>query len=303
MGHAIPDLEIMQQFSRDHPRVTWEFVSYGTGARTIESFGIKVSDLSLSEDNSIVDTFIAASKIIFDRRPRFVVSHEEPAAVAAASVFDVPSIFVIDWFVQENHIRMQPLTYAQAVLFMGTRGAFDEPSYLRNKVTYLGAYRRAYQYSQNGRNKARKELNIDPSAFVVSCMPGGWATEERAPIADFLLAAFRILSFSCKHLFWVAGTDVNNILRAAASVAHVTVLERIWPPEQLKVASDVVITKGNRGTTLEAAQLGIPSVSLSHGLNPIEDVIIPRIQSNLPLRVKGLSSDYLQNAFVIRVFA
>ncbi len=187
---------------------------------------------------------------------------------------------------------MQTLSFAYAILFLNPPGLFDEPSYVKGKVEYIGPFVRDLSYGKQDRQQARHELGIDQQSTVLSVLPGGWATEQRAPIADLLLPAFDGLKIPNKILVWVAGDDFERLTSSAAA-HNVLILKKIWPIEQLMVASDLVITKGNRTTIMEAAKLGIPSISLSHGLNEVEDFILPRIGTNINLRVKGTTNAYL----------
>ncbi len=59
------------------------------------------------------------------------------------------------------------------------------------------------------------------------------------------------------------------------------------------VASDLAITKANRVTVKELDALGIPSISISHGLNPIDDVFVERINGNTALRADVLEKEVL----------
>jgi|HubBroStandDraft_4_1064222.scaffolds.fasta_scaffold151003_1 hypothetical protein len=292
-GHAIPDAAIMESVRNLDDRIGWQFVSYGTGASTLAELGHSVRDLQLPDDNPFHETLIRACKVISECSPGLVVSHEEFAAVLAARIFGIPAIFLTDWFGTENHIIMQTLTYAESVIFLGERGSFDEPSYLTGKVTYVGPVVRNFKYHKNDRDRARQELGIPNDCTVVAVLPGGWANEQRAPIVDLLLPAFQALPRASKLLCWVAGDDLEFLSNRTRDMQNVLVLKKLWPIEQLMVASDLVITKGNRITIMETSSLGLPSISLSHGLNPVEEFIVPRIKSNLPLRVKGIDSEFL----------
>jgi hypothetical protein len=188
---------------------------------------------------------------------------------------------------------MQTLTYAESVTFLGERGIFDEPSYLKGKITYVGPTVRDFKYNKNDRDRARQELGMQNDLTVVTVLPGGWANEQRAPLLDLLLPAFQALPQARRLLSWVAGDDFEYLSDRTKGMHDVLVLKKAWPIEQLMVASDLIVTKGNRITIMEASALGLPSISLSNGQNPVEDFIVPRIKSNLPLRVRGISSEFL----------
>ena len=63
-------------------------------------------------------------------------------------------------------------------------------------------------------------------------------------------------------------------------------------------ASDLIITKGNRTPLLECEVLGIPSISVSFGYDPIDDFRIGRIPTNTALRARGLNCPLLSDHMV-----
>lgn len=292
-GHAIPDVAIMQEVDKVKPGLDWAFASYATGVHTFQSLGHDVHDLELPEENPFLATILSSYRLMEKCKPRFVVAHEEFAALVSAKLMQVPSVFITDWFTSDHTILMQPLAYAESIIFIESQGLFDEPWYAKGKVQYMGPLMRKMSYTREDRSHAREELKLSNEVAVIACLPGGWATEARAPIAELMLSAFDQIQETEKKLFWVAGRDTENLIKQTKDRENVVVVEQLWPIEQLMVASDVVVTKGNRGTIMEAAYLGIPSISLSHGLNPVEDFIVPRIASNHPLRVKGLTVEHL----------
>src|SRR5260370_14131139 len=83
-GHAIPDIEILQELRQIDSGIEVQFVSYATGAETFKAEGHGVVDLALPEDNGFVETTIVAYRTILEFRPKVVISHEEFAALVAA---------------------------------------------------------------------------------------------------------------------------------------------------------------------------------------------------------------------------
>lgn len=292
-GHAIPDMAIMEAVHSLNGNINWQFVSYGTGASTLSEFGYKAVNLDLLDDNPFLETVTKACQVIRTNSPRFVVSHEEPAAILAAKIFDIPSIFITEFFLPANYLLTQTLGYAEIVIMLAEPGWFDEPPYLKQKIKYVGSMVREFKYHKHDREKARQELGMGNDLTVLSVLPGGWATEQREPVAELLLPAFARLEKGKKLLCWVAGNDFAALSDCVNNMNDVRVHPKLWPIEQLMVASDLIITKGNRITIMEASELGIPTISLSHGSNPIDDIIVSHIKTNTPLRVKGITSDYL----------
>ncbi|MBI3680567.1 MAG: hypothetical protein HY235_09240, partial [Acidobacteria bacterium] len=133
-GHAIPDIEIIKELEHLRKDVEVRFVSYGTGARTIEQFGFPLIDLGLSEANGTAETSVLAGKLIGWLDPDLVVAHEEFAALPAAKIFDKPTVSILDWFTDPEKYSMQSLRFADQILFIDERGIFPEPEWVRGKV-------------------------------------------------------------------------------------------------------------------------------------------------------------------------
>jgi UDP-N-acetylglucosamine:LPS N-acetylglucosamine transferase len=284
-GHAIPDLEIWRELEKlsGAGGIQVRFVSYGTGARTFEEFGHPVIDLNLPDEGSITDVTVLAGRLVGWLKPDLVVSHEEFPALPAAKIFQVPTIAILDFFGPSDWLSMRSLRFADRVIFTDRRGMYPEPEYLSGRVDYVGPVLRRFAYSRKDRGKARRELGIAADAFVVTVLPGSW-TEEAAPVADLVFSAFAALpSRSPTHLIWVAGVDRAAIAAHAAGAANITVLEKDWRIEWLMVAADVAVTKVNRITLIELERLGVPSISLSHGLNPMDEQRAAQILSNRTL--------------------
>lgn len=297
-GHAIPDIEIVKELQKKSDDIDLRFVSYGTGARTIEEFGFPLIDLGLPEENSLTDTLVLAGKLIGWLQPDLVVSHEEFAVLPAAKIFDKPAVFLTDWFVEPERITMATLRYADEILFLDEPGIFEEPPYVKGKVTYIGPILRRFEYTKKDRNRAREELGLPRDAMVVAVLPGSW-TEERVPSYDLVMGAFDLLDRDPKRLIWVAGADYEMLREKTAGREDILVIERDWKIERIMVACDVAVTKANRKTLLELDHLGIPTVTLSHGSNPIDELRASRLSSTRTLPSGETDQDALGNLLYI----
>jgi lipid A disaccharide synthetase len=173
---------------------------------------------------------------------------------------------------------MQSLWFADHILFTDERGIYLEPPSAAGRTQYLGPVRPNFQLSRKHRSRARRELGLNASV-VISVMPGSW-TEEIAPVLDLVLPAFDALAARDKHLIWLAGQDHARISARMNGRQDVTVIEADWKIDRLMVASDLVVTKVNRRTVLELAMLGIRTLSISYGLNPIDEMRANSLASN-----------------------
>jgi len=141
---------------------------------------------------------------------------------------------------------------------------------------------RAFEYRKTDRVRAREELELPKDGTIISVLPGSW-TEEMMPIADLVLPAYLALGAPKKRLVWIAGPDCDRIRRTAEGRPDVLVKEIDWQLDRLMVAT----------TVKELATLGIPSISLSRGLNPIDDIYARHIKTNLALNAMETNAEGL----------
>lgn len=282
-GHAIPDMAIADDLAALEPDIHLRFVSYGTGASTLAAHGRALIDLDLPDRNPVWETLIRCAALLGELQPDLVISHEEFVALVAARMTGIPAVFITEWFGSAEDPQTQTLAYADEIVFIEEEGIFDEPPYIEGKVYYAGPVLREFAYGRRDRDRARQELGIPQDAITILVAPGGWATEEREPIAELLMPAFDALKSPRKRLVWLAGTDYELLNERFGGRPDVLVKERDWQIDRLMVASDMAITKANRVTLRELAALGIPSISISHGHNRIDDALIERLETNTPL--------------------
>jgi predicted glycosyltransferase len=288
-GHAIPDIEIARALMALRGDIDLRMVSYASGAKAIANAGLPLIELELPELNPITLTTVLAAKLIGWLRPTLVIAHEEFPAMPAAKIFDVPAVFLTDWFIEPDTYPMHALQFADAVFFLDDEGIYKEPAFLKGRVEYLGRFQRDFAYTRQDRPKARRELGIAEDAFVVSVLPGRFNTEARAPIADPVLQAFDQLSLPAKHLIWVAGDDAPTLRARTANRPDITVLDFDPQIDRIMVAADVAITKATRKTTLELESLGIPQIALSSGVNHIDDHRATRVAGLRLLKTESLT--------------
>jgi len=291
-GHAIPDMALATELRRLIPGVKIGFVSYGTGAETLRDNGYKVTDLGIGEDSPLLETIIQCTRALGRLRPSLVVAHEEFGALPAGEVFRLPTLFVTDWFSDPNSLFMLALKYAKEVIFIQERGIFTEPPYLKDKVHYVGPVVRQFEYQKSDAPRARNELGIQTDSKVIVYLPGSF-TEAQAPLTELLVAAFDRLACNSKHLICIAGRDYEVVSQRFLCRKDITVRKEDWQLDRLIVASNLAITKGTRTTLQELYTLGIPSISISYGLNWIDDVLANRIPSNTPLDARSIDSEAL----------
>src|SRR6266568_3149706 len=131
-GHAVPDMAVARELTKLAPYVRFRFVSYAAGAEAYRACGFEVIDLEMAENPPFLDLTVALAKLFgrMEPEPRLIVAHEEFAAVPAAEIWEIPCIFLTDFFTDPSHLLMQALKCAAEVIFTAERGLYTEPPYL-----------------------------------------------------------------------------------------------------------------------------------------------------------------------------
>lgn len=292
-GHAITDLALADELVTLAPDIVCHFASYSTGAAAYSARGRECHDLGLPEDPSFTQILIAITHHLRDLKPAVVIAHEEFAAVLACHLMGIPCAFISTWLPPGGNLWAETLAYANSIIILEEEGIFPVPLNCDEDIMYTGPVVRRMKYVRSDRGVVRSELGIEPGAPCWTVATGGWATEAKAPIAGLILEAFQLLPCADKYLFWlsnVAGTPLEKILSRYNEARVVSFTDDI---EKYFVASDVVITKGTHGISCELASLGIPSISLSYKNNPIDEILVPRISSNIHLHAKATTARLL----------
>jgi predicted glycosyltransferase len=269
-SHAIRDMEIARQIEALSPGVQIRFVSYGTGSDTFEKHEFRDIALPLPDDNSLNETIVLAGRLIGWLDPDLVISHEEFAVLPVAKILDKPTVLVTDWFIGPEMYSTSNLGFADRIVFLDVAGHFDEPPQASGRVQYVGPLVRRFTYSCSDGARAREELGLPADSFVVAVLPGSWR-EAQTPIATLVLDAFDAIPRKPKHLLWMAAKDSAVIARMTGERKDILVKDYDPMVDRVIVASDVAITKTNRQTHHEICSLGVPSLSISFGVNPIDD--------------------------------
>jgi UDP-N-acetylglucosamine:LPS N-acetylglucosamine transferase len=300
-GHAVPDMAIAEEL-RKLSDVQIHFVSYAAGAEAYRACGYEVMDLHMPDNAPFLEMVVTFARLFgqVDQSPQLVISHEEFAVLPAAAIWDIPCVFITDFFADPPNMYMQTLKYAREIIYTAEQGLYTEPPYLRGKVHYVGRAVRPFEYSLADRNRARLELRIPNDATVALFQPGGWF-ESRVPVADLLIAAWELLTCTPKRLIWLAGRDYDSLYARVGERADVLLLREDWKIDRLMAASNVLITKANRLTVYEAAALGLPSVSVSNLVNWPDDVAVGHVPSNIPLAAEAATPELLAEALVCSI--
>jgi hypothetical protein len=287
-GHALAAMAIAECLAAVRPNIEIRFVSYGTGAETLRQHGRPVLDLNLPDRPN---PFAVERRLprAFEQEPRpsLVVAHEEFDVPFAARQCGSPCVVATDWFLDDpEDWRMESLKHAVEILFLDeASGVFPEPEYIKGKVRYVGPVLRRLRYGRprgnhsrvlvNDRPRARQEAGFPPDALIVSVfIHPGRRIESVAPLSMVLQQAFDSLEAPCsKLLLWDRDSDSDF--------------------DRIMAASDLAVTKGNRNIVLELAAMGVPAISVSHGLNFIDDIRTAPLPNNRTVSYADLDAAQL----------
>ncbi len=266
----------------------------GGSVRTLGDLGHPVFDLGLGADAPLLDRLVRSVQSIASVEPDGVVSHGELAALPAAKAFGLPVLLITDAF-PTSEVLTDTLRYADEILFTGHRGVFPEPPEAGGRIRYIGPLIGTPSATRAERARAREALGLPPDATVISVLPGA-ASEQRAPILHLVVPAFELLEWPEKRLVWVGGPDYTMLQAHLGDVEGMLVIREPAQVGALMIASDVVITKAARGATIDLARLGVPSVSLWHGRDGVDQAIASRTRNNLALDARGIDGCFLAQA-------
>ncbi|MGH9397772.1 MAG: hypothetical protein ACRD18_13090 [Terriglobia bacterium] len=192
-------MAIADELAKLRGDIDLKFVSYGTGAMTFTGHRKPVIDLEMPDTNPLWTTVVRAGQVIGQMQPDLIISHEEFAVLPVAKIFNLPAVFITEWFANPEDLRMQTLSYADEVIFIGDPGTSEEPPCVEGKVHYTGPVLRSFAYGRSDRDRARRELALPQDATLILVVPGSW-TEEKAPICDILMPVFNDLKAPQKLL-------------------------------------------------------------------------------------------------------
>ena len=203
-GHAVPDHFIAGKLRQNNPNLEIKFVSYAIGAATLRQLGEEVIDFDLPEDNPFFVTMAKAYRLIIEKSPCVVLCHEEFCVPIAARLAGVPTVFLIDWFMDSNARQMKSLEFAEHIVFLDQPGIFDEPACVYGRTHYCGPFVRPLQYGARDKSRAREELGLPADAFILLGLPGNYL-DSGTPIFQTVVAALELLNRRDKKLYFVAG--------------------------------------------------------------------------------------------------
>ncbi|RSL18644.1 UDP-N-acetylglucosamine:LPS N-acetylglucosamine transferase [Edaphobacter aggregans] len=291
-GHVLPDISIMDAIEELQPNIKVRWVSYSTGADTLREFERDVYDLDFSDHNPFLATQLRAVSILSRLKPQLVIAHEEFAAMPAAKMLGLPTLFIVDYFLRPDHLWMECLRYADEIVFIDEPGYFETPQFLLNKVFYTGKFVRKFKCTQHDRERSRIQLDLESDTSLILVFSGD-RPEAEAPIFDLVIPAYRSLPLVNKRLLWIAGKDSQHLKRRLNGYQDIIVNDFVRNIDPWISACDLAITKATRKISLELAAFAKPSISISHRVNFVDDIRVGQITTNTHLNASEIDEHTL----------
>ena len=119
---------------------------------------------------------------------------------------------------------------------------------------------------------------------------------DQNSVAATTVLAGRVMAALAPDLVVAQGADEHLLKRRVSDRLDITILGADWQIDRLMVASDLVITKTNRMTVIELASLGIRTLSLSYGLNPVDERCVAGLEGNETIAIGALTPGRLRKA-------
>lgn len=296
-GHASPDLAIGRALRRTAAgNLRISYASYSSGGYLLSRTNEEFYDMGLPlDDNPYTETLIACFNCLQEMQPDIVLVHEEFAAIVAAAALRRPSIFISDWMPSPGGLAAASLAHADMIVVFEHPGVFNTRYRLKSNPLYLGRFCRSTRFSRKDRDAIRAKFEVPFDAVLVVACPGSGLSEDQSPLVPLLLPAFEELSVIQKRLLWITKRDFEYVERIASSFADVRVTQYVDDLQEILAASDVVVTRGSHVTLVEAAAMGVPTIAISHAVNPMDDMLGARIKSNLVLNARSLDASTLSS--------
>lgn len=264
-GHATRDMAIEEVMRRMDRSAEVIFVSYGSGARALKMWGRSpIIEMGFSPGSKV--WMEVASDLVKNEKPAIIVSDEEIAAIEIAERYNIPSIYITNWF--PNPIEQ--LCYAARVIFPDLPDSFPPPKALTN-ISFVGPICKLYPLSPLQKDLFKRSYGcLDDEKYVL-------VTCGSVLVQDLLLFqrskdAFMGLTIPAR-LFLLTGFLHHRLEDLTMKSSNMAIMDYISELPRYIQAFDLVITRGGHTTLWELALHGVPSISVPYGpdVNPMNE--------------------------------
>lgn len=261
LGHATRDFAIARQISEMDSGVELKFVSCAAGARFLGGNSYPLIDTRLpamGKDGERVAKYVA---LINSEKPDIIVTDEELPVIPLAAGFNIPCALITNWFQAGNPEIVDIFSHATFIIVPDYKEGFHMELIARERILWAGPiWTKETGPNLNGRDEARKHLELDESVKLIALMCGQGDMMDISFI-EKSIAVFDMLDFP-KRMIVFAGQLQKLFSYVEQESGLVTVMGHVWDLERYLQASDLVITRGGHTSLWELAMMGIPSISI-----------------------------------------
>lgn len=262
-GHSTRDMLIAKLIKEISPEVKIEFASCDAGYRAYNTLGYECFDLDLPANGAVGKRILKIGRLIKENQPALAIVDEELLALPIAKLFDVPVIFITNWFpLRRDREGIGLFNQADAILFTEYESFFKKPRGISVPVECAGPVYRTFPHRQEEKLKIRKELGINTRYLILTTIGGGAAKaiSYDTALLECIVDAFLKLDMDAQ-LWLICGALDKFFKYAEAKGGNIKILGSTSELPKFMFASDLVITRS--GVTLwELAGLGIPSICI-----------------------------------------
>ena len=269
-GHAATDREITEALCQLRPGITIELASYGTGLKYYSDRGIPCADLRIDDiDDQGLQAALRVMAFLHPRRDAdLVVAHEIFTAPQMCATLDLPNVLLTHWFFAEVGAPQRDALLAKpdALVLLDFEAAHQVPPQLAGRAQFTGAVARSLPI---GRDQARYELGIADTDFVAVLVTGAVTPINADHVSKVVARGLGA---------WRARGGTSGRLLVLSEVAppptdpSVTWVGRINDPSPYYRAADVVVAGATFSTLCVLARNGIPTVAVTGGQNPVDQL-------------------------------
>jgi hypothetical protein len=278
-GHAARDLPVLEAMRARRPNLEITVASSGTGLEYYRSRSVPCADLGIPDDDD-QGREAARSVALFlfklqeeSGRPDLVVADEVFSAPKACKILHLDNLLLTHWFFSEvgNPGDDLVLNDANGIVFLDFAAIHQVPAHIQAPVHFTGPL--AKQFSTS-RDQARQQLGLAPDRLAVVATFGAFRPDKLPDIQTMLhtvLVAWRANARSTDRLFVLAEPGERLGITEVLPEESVEWVGVTKTPELYYAAADLVLTYATLTTLSELARNGVPTVSITGSINPIDN--------------------------------
>lgn len=127
-AHARRDMFLADCLSELDGSIEIKFISYADGYKALSAKGRPCINIGLPSKGDEHDRFIKVGQALREEKPSLVISDEELLALPLAKIFQIPSLFITNWFPPNfDHPMMSYFADSEEIIFPDLEGNLAIP--------------------------------------------------------------------------------------------------------------------------------------------------------------------------------